>query len=101
MPRVELSTIVEMFAERLFPGFELLEIGQCRVLRDSYIEVEEEAEDLVRLYESALKRRRLGSVILLTLNKDMSRDLQAFITEQMGVSRGNVFKLGASLTLRT
>ena len=96
---ITMETIVEMFAERLFPGFELLEIGQCRVLRDSDIEVEEEAEDLVRLYESALKRRRRGSVIRLTINKDMSRDLQAFITEQMGVSRGNVFKLGGLMGL--
>jgi polyphosphate kinase len=96
---ITMETMVEMFAERLFPGFELLEIGQCRVLRDSDIEVEEEAEDLVRLYESALKRRRRGSVIRLTINKDMSRDLQAFITEQMGVSRGNVFKLGGLIGL--
>ena len=96
---ITMETIVEMFAERLFPGFELLEIGQCRVLRDCDIEVEEEAEDLVRLYESALKRRRRGSVIRLTINKDMSRDLQAFITEQMGVSRGNVFKLGGLMGL--
>ena len=96
---VTLETMVEMFAVRLFPGFELVEIGQCRVLRDSDIEVEEEAEDLVRLYESALKRRRRGSIIRLTINNGMSRDLQTFLIEQMGVSRDDVIPVDGLIGL--
>ena len=96
---ITLETMVEMFVERLFPGFELLEIGQCRILRDSDIEVEEEAEDLVRLFESALKRRRRGTIIRLTINEGMSRDLQEFLIEQMGVSPGDVIPLGGLIGL--
>jgi polyphosphate kinase len=96
---ITFETLVELFADRLFPGFELLEIGQCRVLRDSDIEVEEEAEDLVRLYESALKRRRRGSIIRLTINEGMSANMRSFLVEQMDISPRDVFPLGGLIGL--
>ncbi|MBL4721962.1 MAG: polyphosphate kinase 1, partial [Alphaproteobacteria bacterium] len=96
---ITFETLVELFADRLFPGFELLEIGQCRVLRDSDIEVEEEAEDLVRLYESALKRRRRGSIIRLTINEGMSDSLKSFLVEQMDIAPQVVFPLGGLIGL--
>ncbi|MEC9151855.1 MAG: RNA degradosome polyphosphate kinase [Pseudomonadota bacterium] len=96
---VALETVVAMYVQKLFPGFKVVEVGQCRVLRDSDIEVEEEAEDLVRLYESALKERRRGSVIRLTINHDMSRELRQFLVEGLDAAPETVFSLKGLLGL--
>ncbi len=96
---VALETVVAMHVKRLFPGFRVVEVGQCRVLRDSDIEIEEEAEDLVRLYESALKERRRGSVIRLTINDDMSHGLRQFLVEGLDAAPETVFALKGLLGL--
>ena len=96
---VALETVVAMHVQKLFPGFRVVEVGQCRVLRDSDIEIEEEAEDLVRLYESALKERRRGSVIRLTINDDMSNDLRQFLVDGLDAVPETVFALKGLLGL--
>ncbi|MDA0787625.1 MAG: polyphosphate kinase 1, partial [Proteobacteria bacterium] len=88
-----LEKCVAMFLDRVFPGFELRGMGTFRVIRDSDIEVLEEAEDLVRLFESALKRRRRGTVIRLTVDAEMPPDLRRFVTEEIGVDEEDVFVL--------
>ena len=87
-----LEQVVGLFLDKLFPGFKVRGQGYFRIVRDSEIEVEEEAEDLVRLFESALKRRRRGTVIRLKINKDMSQELKDFLTREFDVDPVDVFE---------
>ncbi|HYB52970.1 MAG TPA: RNA degradosome polyphosphate kinase, partial [Thermoanaerobaculia bacterium] len=90
---VTLDRLIVAFIALLFPGYEVLGEGAFRVIRDSDIEVEEEAEDLVRLFESALKRRRRGNVIWLAVDAGMPEDLQRFLEEKIDVAADDVFPL--------
>ena len=82
---VPVEQVIRAFVDRLFPGFRIEDASVCRVLRDSDVEIEEEAEDLVREFERLLRERRRGAVIRLTLDRDISDDLKGFLTEKIGV----------------
>ena len=88
---VRLEQVIERFIDLLFPGFEVRGSGNFRVIRDSDIEVEEEAEDLVRLFESLLKRRKRGVVIRLSVDAAMPEGLRDFLIDQLGVAADDVF----------
>ncbi|MBO22731.1 MAG: RNA degradosome polyphosphate kinase [Rhodospirillaceae bacterium] len=94
-----LEKCVAMYLHRIFPGFEPRGMGTFRVIRDSDIEVLDEAEDLVRQFESALKRRRRGAVIRLTVGAEMPEELRRFVTEEIGVDDDDVFVLDGILGL--
>ncbi len=94
-----LEAVVGLYLDRLFPGFEVISNGYFRLIRDSEIEILEEAEDLVRHYESALKRRRRGLVIRLKVNAEMPEDLLSFIIDELDVDREDVFVLDGLLGL--
>ena len=89
-----LEDYLEVFLGKLFPGYEV--VGRCtfRVLRDSDIEVEEEAEDLVREFETALKRRRRGEVIRLKISTNAPEDLREKILSEMHVAESEVIEIG-------
>ena len=85
--------LVALFLGHLFPRFELRGAGSYRVIRDSEMEIEEEAEDLVRLFESALRRRRRGNVVQLSIDSRMPQALAVALTRRLGAEIGDVFTL--------
>ncbi len=89
---ISIASLIHRFADKLFPGFTIVGDGLFRVLRDSDIEVEEEAEDLVRYFRSAIQRRRRGQVIQLEIEEDFDPQAEAVLLEQLGVNEAAVIK---------
>ena len=87
---VLLEDVVDLFMQRLFPGFRVVGFGTFRLIRDTDVEFAEEAEDLVQSYEKALKRRRRGNVIHLSIEQEMPSDLREFVIDAVKVDIGNV-----------
>jgi polyphosphate kinase len=78
-----LEDLVVLFLDRVFPGFRLTGHGLFRLIRDTDVEFEEEAEDLVRSYETALKRRRRGVAIHLDISALMPRELRELVVDEL------------------
>jgi polyphosphate kinase len=87
---IAIETLIRRQVGTLFPGYQMLGQGALRVIRDSDIEVEEEAEDLVRYFRSAIKRRRRGRVIRLELEAEIADDLAAMVREGVDASEALV-----------
>ncbi|MEL0154361.1 RNA degradosome polyphosphate kinase [Sphingopyxis sp.] len=96
---VPIEYLVELFADLIFPGYTSRSIGVFRIIRDSDIEIEEEAEDLVRLFRTAIRRRRRGRVILLELEADMPAELAAVLNADIQGHEAIVAKIGGFVGL--
>ena len=79
---IALENLVRLFIEQLFPGYQIIGSGVFRLIRDSDIEYEEEAEDLVLLFETMLRQRRLGGVVRLNLSADMPDSLRELVIDE-------------------
>jgi polyphosphate kinase len=94
-----LESFLILFLDRLFPGCEVEGQGLFRLIRDSDVEIEEEAEDLVREFEARLKRRRLGLVVRVKIQASMPEDLRTFILEGLQAEPQDVVKVDGKLGL--
>ena len=79
---IALENLVRLFIGQLFPGYQIIGSGVFRLIRDSDIEYEEEAEDLVLLFETMLRQRRLGGVVRLNLSVDMPDSLRELVIDE-------------------
>jgi polyphosphate kinase len=96
---VALESFLILFLDRLFPGCKVEGMGLFRLIRDSDVEIEEEAEDLVREFEARLKRRRLGSVVRVKIAASMPDELREFIVEGLRAEPQDVVRVDGKLGL--
>jgi polyphosphate kinase len=94
---ISLETLIKLFLDQLFPPYSVEGSGAFRVIRDSEVEIDDAAEDLVRGFETALKRRRRGQVIRLKLNHDMPESLRKMVIEELGADDDTVVEVDGIL----
>ncbi len=91
---VSIETTLKRFSTLLFPGYKVNGAATFRILRDSDIEIEEEAEDLVRYFANAIKRRRRGRVIRLETETGTSEELASILKDELGGGEAIVIESG-------
>ncbi|MDP3299694.1 MAG: polyphosphate kinase 1, partial [Phenylobacterium sp.] len=96
---ISLEGMVALFVDHLFPGCDVEASGVFRLIRDSDVEIEEEAEDLVREFEARLKQRRLGSVVRVEIEQAMPEALRGFICENLSAQPDDVLLVDGLLGL--
>jgi len=96
---VTIDTMINLFITKMFPGYEVTGSGAFRIIRDTEIEIDDEAADLVVEFESALRQRRRGQVIRLEIEKKMPRALRRHISERLGVESTDTFEVEGFLGL--
>ncbi|MCS7073323.1 MAG: polyphosphate kinase 1 [Bacteroidia bacterium] len=89
-----LEDIIEEHIEALFPNMKIMDISRFRITRNADLDIAEaEADDLLKLIEKELRKRRLGSVIRLEVSKTMSPDSRKFLVEECGLEETDVYEV--------
>jgi len=96
---VTIDTLINLFFHKMFPGYEVVGSGAFRVIRDSEIEIDDEAADLVVEFETALRQRRRGQVIRLEIEKRMPRALRRQISDRLRAAAEDIYEVEGFLGL--
>ncbi|MEK9646935.1 MAG: RNA degradosome polyphosphate kinase [Alphaproteobacteria bacterium] len=96
---LSMEHLISLFLGKLFPGIRILYHGVFQIIRDSDIEIEEEAEDLVQLYEEAIRERRRGSVIRLSIDAALPDEMQDFLQSRLRVDDEDVFPVAGLVSM--
>ena len=89
---VPVEEVIAHFAERLFPGIEIVEQSLFRVTRDADFELSDEADDLLEAVESELRRRRFGDAVRIEVSDDMSAGMRERLCSGLGVTEAQVYR---------
>ena len=90
---IALEEVILQFVQQVFPEFSLVGHGLFRLLRDSELEVDDEAEDLMSSFETALRRRRRGEVIQVVFDEKIPSSLQNFVVNKLNIHRNDIFSV--------
>lgn len=90
---IALEEVILQFVQQVFPEFSLVGHGLFRLLRDSELEVDDEAEDLMSSFETALRRRRRGEVIQVVFDEKIPSSLQSFVVNKLNIHRNDIFSV--------
>ena len=96
---ISLENVIVRFINHVFPGAEIFAHGAFRILRDSDVEVEEEAEDLVRVFETMLRRRRRGEVIRVKVDAKMPERMRNMVVDRLQAHTHDVIVVDGILGL--
>ena len=96
---IALEKVIVRFLHHIFPQFDVIDHGAFRVLRDSDVEIEEEAEDLVRVFETMLKRRRRGDVIRVKIDQSTSEAMKKLVCERLNAGQQDIVLVDGILGL--
>ncbi len=97
---VRLESVIAHYQDMLFPGFDAK--GHCvfRIVRDSDIEIEEEAEDLIAEFEILLKQRRRGRIVRIHIDSDGPKSLRDFVAREIGAEKRDTMLLDGLLGMK-
>ncbi len=96
---LRIETLIELFLDQIFPNYELISKSTFTVIRDSDIEIEEEAEDLAISFENVLKRRKRGTVIRLMVENTISSELANFLAKELDINNNSIVYTNGILAL--
>ena len=86
-----LEDLITRFIDKIYPNHKLKNFGMFRVLRDSEIEIDDEADDLIDEFESALKARRRGDVVSLEISSNLSKNTQKLLQRELSINKSRIY----------
>ena len=90
---LSIEHIISNYVNYLFPGYHLNKYTSVRIIRDSDIEFEEEAEDLIMYLEKALKKRRRGRIVKLEIRSNADPLLKKFVSKKLEVTEDEIYEM--------
>ncbi len=94
-----IEDLIGKFLEKIYPNYELKKFGMFRVLRDSAIEIDDEADDLIDQFESALKARKRGEVVSLEISSNLSIKTQKLFERELAIDKSRIYKTDGFIDL--